>query len=225
MPSTRRNNKRKNGGGWSQGPPLSPAQYYLSENKAYIDCYPVARPGSIQTNPNPELAQTAMAGGTRHQRMSRRNRTNNRMIGGNSCAEYFRTRGGSRCGCGIKMRGGAHIYGECPYKANSFDCPYAHGGARSCRRKTRRMKGGRYGIAVGENLGGSGPNVAPVTVHVPCEGVRPMPLNPHNPTQLVSGPDPGLKFAGLTPAAVGGARRKGGFLRRFSRKYAHSKNG
>jgi len=224
MPSTRRNNKRKNGGGWSQGPALSPDQYYLSEYKAYTDCYPMARPGSIQSNPNPDLAQTAMAGGTRQQRMSRRNRTNNRrLVGGNSCAEYFRTRGGSRCGCGIKMSGGAHIYGECPYKANSFDCPYARGGKRS----TRRMKGGRYGIDVGESVGGSGPNVAPVTAPVPCEAARPMPLNPHSPNELVSGPDPDLRFAGLTPAAVlkGGARRnrKGGFLRRFTR-YMNSKN-
>lgn len=231
--------RRRSGGGWTQGPPLSPEQYYLTEYKSYSDCYPMARPGSIQSNPNPDLAATGMAGGTRRQRSNKRstkrnNRRNNRKSrksGGSSCAEFFATRGGAAGanistaarlaagpsglkggGCGCALRGGAQIYGECPYKANSFDCPYAQGGRRNQKKnKTRKnLKGGRYGVDVFDSVGGMGPNVAPVTAHVPCEAYRPMPINPHYPNELVSAPETGIHFAGLSPGAAlrGGARRK-----------------
>ena len=59
--ATRRAGKR--GGGWSQGPALSQTAYYVPEYKMYSECYPMDRPGMIQSNPNPALAQTAMAGG------------------------------------------------------------------------------------------------------------------------------------------------------------------
>ena len=272
--ATRRN--RKNGGGWSQGPPLSSEQYYLTEYKNYSECYPMARPGTIQSpGLNPNLAQTGMAGGARRQRSRRSTKRNNRQRGGNSCAEYFSTRGGASganisvqarlnaaprglggkrnsrssrksrkmgggCGCmlqnggatcpfmrggatcpfmrgggcGCMLRGGA-IYGECPYKANSFNCPYAQGGKRNDRKqkknKTRKnLKGGRYGIDPGVSVGGDGPNVAALTAHVPCEAYRPMSINPHLPNELVSAPETGIHFAGLSPGAVlkGGARRK-----------------
>jgi hypothetical protein len=103
-------------------------------------------------------------------------------------------------GCGCLMKGGVQIYGECPFKKNSFNCPYA-------------QNGGRYGIDPAQSVGGNGPNVAPVTAHVPCEAYRPMPINPHTPTQLVSAPETGIHFAGLSPGAVlkGGRRtRKSG---------------
>lgn len=174
---SRRQRRKQSAGAWTQGPPLSSDQYYLTEYKAYDDCYALARPGSIQSNPNPELAQTAMAGGAR-KRQTRKQR------GGNTCAEYFRTRGGRRQrsktgGCGCVLRGGK-----------------------------RRTRGGRYGFDVSESVGGDGPNVNPVVTHVPCEAYRPMSINPHMPTDLVSGPDPDLHFAGLRPASVmlGGSR-------------------
>jgi hypothetical protein len=178
---TRRQRRKQNAGGWTQGPPLSSDQYYLSEYRGYDDCYAMARPGSIQSNPNPDLAQTAMAGGARR-----------RQRGGNSCAEYFRTRGGSRRqqkkrgGCGCLLRGGS---------------------SGSTKRKQR---GGRYGFDVSESVGGDGPNVNPVVSSVPCEAYRPMSINPHVPTDLVSGPDPDLQFAGLRPASVmmGGKRSR-----------------
>ncbi len=111
------------------------------------------------------------------------------------------------------MHGGAFIYGDCPYKANSFDCPYAKGGMQRMQKKNktrRNLKGGRYGIDPSVSVGGDGPNVAPMTAHVPCEAYRPMPINPHHPTDLVSAPETGIHFAGLSPGAVlkGGARRK-----------------
>jgi hypothetical protein len=91
MVKSRRNTRRRSlkrhsrrasrGGGWSMGPALSPTAYYLPEYKMYSECYPMDRPGMIQSNPNPALAQTAMAGGRRKQR-------------------------GAGCACGI-MRGGS----------------------------------------------------------------------------------------------------------------------
>jgi len=176
---TRRQRRKQNAGGWTQGPALSSDQYYLTEYKGYDDCYAMARPGSIQSNPNPELAQTVMAGGARSSKKQR---------GGNSCAEYFRTRGGSRKqqqrkrgGCGCLVRGGS---------------------------SKRKQRGGRYGFDVSESVGGDGPNVNPVVSSVPCEAYRPMSINPHMPTELVSGADPDLQFAGLRPASVmlGGKR-------------------
>jgi hypothetical protein len=227
MPGATRRNK-KNGGGWSQGPALSAEQYYLTEYKRYNECYPMSRPGSIQSNPNPNLAQTGMAGGKKSRR-TKRNTRRNRKVGGSSCSEYFATRGGKRstkrggCGCLLSgggscpfMRGGSPIYGECPYKANSFNCPYVQGGAKRNERKQKKnktrknLKGGRYGIDPGVSVGGDGPNVAALTAHVPCEAYRPSPINPHHPNELVSAPETGIHFAGLSPGAVlkGGARRK-----------------
>jgi len=233
MPGATRRNK-KDGGGWSQGPALSAEQYYLTEYKRYNECYPMSRPGSIQSNPNPNLAQSAMAGGKKSRRTKRNNRRN-RKVGGSSCAEYFATRGGKLsgskrntkrngrkqggCGCMMRgggscpfMRGGTRIYGECPYKANVFDCPYVQGGAnrKQKKNKTRKnLKGGRYGIDPGVSIGGDGPNVAALTAHVPCEAYRPSSINPHHPNELVSAPETGLHFAGLSPGAVlkGGARK------------------
>jgi hypothetical protein len=159
MPLATRRNK-KNGGGWSQGPALSAEQYYLTEYKRYNECYPMARPGSIQSNPNPNLAQTGMAGGkkSRRQRSTQRStqrntKRRNNKVGGRSCSEFFATRGGSRkgsrggCGCMMRgggscpyMRGGVKIYGECPYKVNSFDCPYVQGGSQRNQKKTKPVR-------------------------------------------------------------------------------------
>jgi hypothetical protein len=108
------------------------------------------------------------------------------------------------------MRGGAPLYGECPFKANSFNCPYAQGGAQKKNKTRKNLKGGRYGIDAGTSVGGDGPNVAALTAHVPCEAYRPMPINPHHPNELVSAPETGLHFAGLSPGAAlrGGARKQ-----------------
>jgi len=200
---TRRN--RKNGGGWAQGPPLSNEQYYLSEYKAYTDCYPMTRPGSIQSNPNPELAQTPMAGGKSRTRK-------NRKVGGSSCREYFLTRGQTG-GCGCMMRGGQ--YGECPYKSESFNCPYKQGGSKNKKKNYKRfsLKGGRYTVDTAASIGGDGPNVAPTYSHFPCEAQRPMPINPHQPTELVSAPESGIHFAGLSPGAV----LKGGYKKQVKK--------
>ena len=209
MPQTRRN--KKNGGGWAQGPALSPEQYYLSEYKAYTDCYPMSRPGSIQSNPNPDLAQISMAGGRSRTRKSRQNKRNSKTakVGGSTCKEYFLTRGGKRQlgGCGCMMKGG--VYGQCPFAKNSFNCPYKQGGKRNTKRNNKKLiKGGRYMVDTASSIGGDGPNVAPIISSFPCEGYKPMPINPHQPDQLVSAPESDVHFAGLSPGAVlkGGKR-------------------
>jgi hypothetical protein len=220
---SRRQRRQQKAGGWTQGPALSSDQYYLTEYKGYDDCYPMARPGSIQSNPNPELAQTAMAGGARLKKQTRKQR------GGNSCAEYFRTRGGSRAnrnkvgGCGCLLRGGSDkrrggAYGECPFKANSFNCPYAQEGSG-------KQRGGRYGFDVADSVGGNGPNVNPIVAHVPCEAARPMSINPHMPTELVSGADPDLQVAGLRPASVMlGGKRSNKKMRQSKKNKRNQKN-
>ena len=194
---SRRQRRQQKAGGWTQGPALSSDQYYLTEYKGYDDCYPMARPGSIQSNPNPELAQTAMAGGARLKKQTRKQR------GGNSCAEYFRTRGGSRAsrdsrnkvgGCGCLLRGG-------------------------------KQRGGRYGFDVADSVGGNGPNVNPIVAHVPCEAARPMSINPHMPTELVSGADPDLQVAGLRPASVMlGGKRSNKKMRQSKKNKRNQKN-
>jgi hypothetical protein len=227
MPSVKKSNKR-NGGGWSQGPPLSTDQYYLTEYKSYSECYPQVRPGFIQSNPNPELAQTPMAGG-------KKSRHRTRKVGGSSCREYFATRGGSkrgvsrRGGCGCLLKGGACPFmkggnrrsrkiggsscreyfatrgGSCSLKGGA--CPFMKGGNQK-KLTQKKIKGGRYMIDTGSSIGGDGPNVAPINSSIPCEAYRPMPINPHQPNELISGPDPDLRFAGLSPgAALKGGRR------------------
>lgn len=197
---TRRNIRR--GGGWAQGPPLTKNAYYVPEYTSYSDCYDQARPGAIQSNPDPSKAQTPMAGG-----VSRRS-----------------TRRASRGGCGCMMgRGGARRRGAARRRTNKSrkasrggGCGYVltrggqRGGGCGCgltmtrggSRRTRRQRGGRYGFDVSQSIGGDGPNVAPMIPHVPCEGHRPMPLNPTSAGMLASAPDPDVVVSGLRPGAA-----------------------
>ena len=168
--ATRRAGKR--GGGWSQGPALSQTAYYVPEYKMYSECYPMDRPGMIQSNPNPALAQTAMAGGG--------------------------------CGCGM-IRGGSRRRQRLLRRKRTGTCGYY--GARGGRR-TRKQRGGRYGVDPSTSVGGDGPNVAPTWAHVPCEAHRPMPLNPVSATALGNSPNPEVFVSGLRPAFIGGSRRR-----------------
>ena len=211
--STRRNNKNKSssikrrssrsGGGWAQGPALTKNAYYVPEYISTADCYDMARPGSIQSNPNPNLAQTPMAGGR-----SRKSRRQN----GGSCGCGL-MRGGSRssarssgggCGCGLMRGGGGYIRsgGACPYAKQGGACPYAKVGGKRMRKTKRAQKGGRYGMDVADSVGGTGPVMAPVFAHVPCEAHRPMPLNPTLPSGFVQIPDPDVNVDGLKPAFI-----------------------
>ena len=180
--STKRKNTRR-GGGWSQGPALSQQAYYVPEYKMYSECYPMDRPGMIQSNPNPALAQTPMAGG--------------------GCGLM---RGGA--GCGV-MRGGK-TRRRSIRRSRTGTCGYygARGGSKRSKKTGRKtQRGGRYGIDVGSSVGGDGPNVAPVTAHVPCEAYRPMPINPTSAMMLTQAPNPDVMVGSLRPAYIqaGGA--------------------
>ena len=189
--STKRKNTRR-GGGWSQGPALSQQAYYVPEYKMYSECYPMDRPGMIQSNPNPALAQTPMAGGGC-----------GLMRGGAGCGLM---RGGA--GCGV-MRGGK-TRRRSIRRSRTGTCGYygARGGSKRSKKTGRKtQRGGRYGIDVGSSVGGDGPNVAPVTAHVPCEAHRPMPINPTSAMMLTQAPNPDVMVGSLRPAYIkaGGA--------------------
>jgi len=174
--STRRRNLKR-GAGWGMGPPLSTSAYYLPEYKSSSNCYNSARPGAIQSNPDPAKAQTPMAGGrSRRRRSSRRQRSSRRKTvrGGGSCGMKPYSGGGS---CGMK--------------------PYGGGG-----RRTRRHRGGRYAIDISQSIGGDGPNVAPMHSSIPCEGHHAMPLNPTSAGMLTSAPDMEVNVSGLRPGAA-----------------------
>jgi hypothetical protein len=182
---TRRN--RKIGGGWSVGPPLSDAAYYVPQYKSFDDCAAAARPGSIQFNPDPAKAQIGMAGG---------NRKNSRKLRSK--------RGGFGCGCGVKRS---------LRKRGGFGCGIKQrAGFRSSRNRSRKTrqgtcgyygaKGGRYVIDTAQSIGGDGPNVAPIFSNFPCEAARPMPLNPVNPAALSDAPIPNTNVSGLRPAFI-----------------------
>ena len=177
-----RRRQARRGGGWSQGPPLSAQAYYVPEYKSYTECYDFSRPGAIQSNPNPALAQTQMAGGA-------------------GCGMGWgtrRSRRGKSCGT---RRGGSR-------RARTGTCGYygARGGKRSLR--TRKQRGGRFAVDVSQSIGGDGPNVAPLHPSIPCEAHRPMPLNPTSPSQLSMAPSPDVFVSGLRPAFIqsGGAQ-------------------
>ena len=216
-----RQTKRKSGGGWSQGPPLSPQASYISEYKYHDDCAASSRPGSIQSNPNPELAQTRMAGGSKKPKtmkrktmarktMARKTMARKTMARSNKKSNkkgtMKRTNGGFACGL---KRGGSKRRGfACGDKRGGFACGDKRmSGGCGCAMKRggsriRNKRGGRYQIDTATSIGGDGPIVAPVYSHVPCEAARPMPLNPTMPTLLGDSPNPDVNVSGLRPAFI-----------------------
>ena len=113
-----------------------------------------------------------------------------------------RSRSRSLRSCGLMRGSGGYIRsgGACPYAKRGGACPYAKVGGK---RKTKRaQKGGRYGMDLSESVGGTGPVMAPVFAHVPCEAHRPMPLNPTLPSGFVQIPDPDVNVDGLKPAFI-----------------------
>lgn len=177
MPKTRRNTKKR-GGGFAVGTPLSSTAYYVAENKSYDDCYAQARPGEIQSNPNPELAQIRMAGGSRYGKV------------GGACPCKL---GGSRKRRGLRkgsLKRRSTMKGR---RGGSLWEYFKTGGS---------LKGGRYMIDPGSSIGGDGPIVAPVWSTTPCEGHRPMPINPTTASMLGSSDNPSVEVGGLRPAFI-----------------------
>lgn len=135
--------------------PYMSANQVPIESRAYTDdCYYNLRPGEIRTEPNPNLAQVGMAGGAIATPISRRFKT--------------RRMKGAGCGCMIRRR-----------RQAGGRCPCLDGGARKRRTQRGGNKGG-FGVDPSINIGGDGPNAAPVNIPTPCEGPAgvPNPLAP-----------------------------------------------
>jgi hypothetical protein len=185
----RKQTRRKSGGGWQIGPALTNQAYYLPEYKYYSNCDVTPRPGLLTPNPNPELAQTRMAGGRRSncaankpigsiQSNPQPSLAQTPMAGGVS----RRRRRGGGCGCGMKRR---------------------NGGSKQRKHRSRRsMKGGRYTMDITQSIGGDGPNVSPIYSNYPCEAHKPMPLNPTMSNLLGNGAVPDMNVSGLRPAFI-----------------------
>lgn len=189
---TKKNNKmkknKKAGGGFTTGPALSTQAYYVPQYVSMNDCYDITRPGFLVANPNPELAQTPMAGGFK--------RMNNckalapiGSIQSNPRPNLAQSAGGKRprrktgrrtggCGCGLKW-----------------------GGARKTR-KYGRKTGGRYMVEATNSIGGTGPVMVPAYTSIPCEGHRAMPINPANPSAFVDNGNPDINLHGIRPAFI-----------------------
>lgn len=196
--STRRRNLKR-GAGWGQGPPLSPAAYYVPEYKSTSNCYNMARPGAIQSNPDPAKAQTPMAGGLG--RVAPRRRVSR------SSSRRKTVRGGG--GCGMKPYGGGRRrVTRRSMRGGGCGCMKMIGGGCGCmkmmggRRATRRHRGGRFAVDVSQSIGGDGPNVAAMHSSIPCEAHRAMPLNPTEAGMLTSAPDLDVNVSGLRPGAA-----------------------
>lgn len=114
---------RKRGGGFSVGSPLvnQPASDFdfavkVPVNAGYSDCSFAQRPGQLFNQPNPELAQTVMAGGA-----------SCTMKGGKRTRKHRKQRGG-QCPCSMRggsrrMRGGANGYAVDPSVSVGGDGP------------------------------------------------------------------------------------------------------
>ena len=104
---------RKRGGGFSVGSPLvaQPASDFdfavkVPVNAGYSDCSFAQRPGQLFNQPNPELAQTVMAGGKQ-----KGGQCPCSMKGGKRTRRHRKQRGGQ---CHCSMRGGAYGYAVDP---------------------------------------------------------------------------------------------------------------
>ncbi len=175
-----------------------------AENQHYTDCYAPDRPGAIQFQANPELAQVAMAGGKR--RSKTRRYRGGQMLSAAQLLALSGKQTGGRCGC--NMRGGG--CGCSAWKLRGGQCGKPQvawlGGKRSHSR-TRRQRGGNkggFGFDVTQNIGGTGPIAEPVRMAVPCDTRAGM-QNPFTATPVQ--PDPRAPAFGysLTPNMSGGA--------------------
>lgn len=145
--------KNNNRGMYGGGLAVNTLAPYMSSNQVPIesrtytdDCYYNLRPGEVHAEPNPELAQTAMAGGAIAKPIGRSSRLKTRRMKGAGCGCMFGRR---------KQTGGR--------------CPCLDGGARRKRTQRGGNKGG-FGVDPSLNVGGDGPNAAPTNVPIPCEG-------------------------------------------------------
>jgi hypothetical protein len=178
--------KSNNNGYMGGGLTVSPADSFESsngvripENIHYSECYDPTRPGALQPEANPDLAQTAMAGGRRSRR---------RRGGGCGCSMWKRQQRGGQCGlmkggqCGL-MRGG-----QCGLMKGGNSCTVNNKGWLGGRRR-HTMRGGNRAFMLdpSNNIGGDGPIAEPTRMDIPCDGRAGSP-NPFAP-QIPMNPD------------------------------------
>lgn len=137
-------NSRMYGGGLGVNTmvPYMSANEVPIESRMYTDdCYADLRPGEVRAEPNPTLAQVAMAGGAIASPISKLRRFLTRRMKG------------AGCGCLRKQAGGK--------------CPCLEGGKQG--RKT--LRGGSRGFVVDPSMsvGGDGPVAAAANVPIPCD--------------------------------------------------------
>ncbi len=181
-----------------------------AENQHYTDCYAPDRPGAIQFQANPELAQVAMAGGRR--RATRRYR-GGQMLSAAQLLALQKTGGSRRRGCGCNMRGGGcgcsawKLRGGKRSRQRGGQCGKPQVAWLGGKRITRRQRGGNkggFGFDVTQNVGGTGPIAEPVRMAIPCDARAGM-QNPFTATPVQ--PDlraPAFGYS-LTPNMSGGS--------------------
>lgn len=205
---------RKRGGGYEMGAPLVPFEaaddatfsVKVPINQAFSDCAFPARPGQINIEPRPELAQTVMAGG---KRTRRRGGFHSHYMPVNTADTYKVslpiTQGFPNCGSNVQSRIMSQARPELAQTqmmegGSCTSCMARRGG-----RRTRKIRGGNRGVSVDPwlNIGGQGPNAAPTHNPIPCDArsgssnelsVTPVNPDPRAPANLYS----------LTPNQTGG---------------------
>ena len=201
------NNNYYMGGGLT----VSPADTFESsngvnipENINYSECYDSTRPGALQPDANPDLAQTAMAGGKKRGRSRRHRQRHNG--GGCGCSMFKREQRGGQCGL---MRGG-----QCGLMRGG-QCEVNNKGWLGGRHRKYTMRGGNRGFMIDpqQNIGGDGPIAEPTRMSIPCD-TRAGAANPFASTTAM-GPDPrspawAYSLTPNTGPAVFGAAGAGG---------------
>ena len=149
---------RFSGGGYGMGAPLMPFDPKIDTsfavkmpvNQGFSDCAFPARPGQLFNEPNPALAQAAMAGGKR----SRKHRSRKHRSQKHRSRKHRSRKHRSRKHRSQKQRGGCA-------------CSIMRGG----RTRKHCGGGGGWGVAVDPSVsvGGLGPNAAALHSTVPCD--------------------------------------------------------
>ena len=200
------------GGGFEIGSPLVPFQpaddqtfsVKMPVNQPFSDCIIPVRPGQLDILPQPDLAQTVMAGGKSRKR---RGGYYSEPMPLNYPVTQPITQGFPNCG-GVNVQSTLMSQAR-PELAQSG----LVGGGCGCtqrkrggRRTQRRQRGGTRGFSVDpwQNVGGDGPNAAPQHTPVPCDP-RAGSMNPLSTSMYNPDPRAPADVYSLTPNQTGGS--------------------
>lgn len=233
---------RMHASGYEMGAPLVPFQSQddlsfsakVPVNHSYSDCAFPERPGHITIAPQPDLAQTAMAGGYRSEYMPVNTQGTYKVdlpisqgfpnCGGVNVQSTIMAQAhpekaqtpmaGGGCACMANMHAkSANIHRG----LNLIQTPMAGGRCFCFRKKTRNGQnmrknrtrkhiGGTRGFSVDpwQNVGGDGPNAAPVNNPVSCDS-RAGSFNPYSQTTYNPDPRAPTDVYSLTTNQTGGS--------------------